>query len=450
MADLSVGLRKLCSEAKKIVNEYVKAGKVKKLKRMYVSYKIEKFEYKKGGGISSQGSYPYIEKEEWDWREIFNLIDVIKKELPSYTKGCKTISKNYKVSESQAESWLSRFIQTFVRETLNERVGDETITDLIVTFIGDLEGNPRQWRLKTWLDGVWMELDEIQIDEGIKVRKPQPADLEFEYPLDIPFFMRTRQTFRHPSAILEINKRVKIRPYVYDELEKIILTLRLYKTGSVFRTRIEWQPKSILSFGGETGRDIAWASSYKYPITKSDLDILPAFMEKIKPLMPTDDSGRLIMSEHTGIALQRYGDTLLKPEPIENKLAYCIMGLEALYLKRVERAELSHKLAQRVAMILGFFGQSPVKAYNVLKKAYEIRSDFVHGSPLRTEEPRKIKALLDEVLEYLRLSLLIFLQLKGKVEKERILALIDNAMLEKQAFEKLEKLLASTRISSVL
>lgn len=445
MADLSILLRKLCSDTWKVVDKHRREKKVKRLKRVYVTYRIKKFEYKKGGGISSQGSFSNTEKEEWDWGELFKLTDTINK-LSIYTKVYKTISRNYEKTEPQAEHWLSRFIQIFVTEALNERVTDETITDLIVTFIGDLEGNPRQWKLKIWLDGIWLEVDEIQVDEGIIIRRPQPADFEFEYPLDQPFLVR-QQPLLHPSAILEINKRVKITPYVYDELERIILTLRLYKIGSIFRMRTSWQPKSILSFGGETGRRSGWVSSYKYPITKSDLDHLPTFAKRIKPLIPIEgDFARLNMSRFSGIAVQRYSDALLKPEPNENKLAYAIMGLEALYLKKTERAELSRRLGQRAATVLKSYGKSPVKVFNILIRAYEIRSDFVHGSPLHEEKPQEMKALLDNVLEYLRLSLLIFLILSEKVEKERILTLIDNAMLERHALEKLEKFFANARI----
>ncbi len=77
-----------------------------------------------------------------------------------------------------------------------------------------------------------MEIDEIRLGKGIIIRKPQPSDFEYEYPSDIyPVFEPPMREL--PSAILEIHKRLKIRPCIYDEHEKLILLLQLYKLGSV-------------------------------------------------------------------------------------------------------------------------------------------------------------------------------------------------------------------------
>mgnify|MGYP000412652501 CR=1 FL=1 len=50
-----------------------------------------------------------------------------------------------------------------------------------------------------------MKVDEIEIEKGIIIRKPTVSDIEYEYPLGMPFFERTP----HPSAILEIKKAYK-------------------------------------------------------------------------------------------------------------------------------------------------------------------------------------------------------------------------------------------------
>jgi len=35
--------------------------------------------------------------------------------------------------------------------------------EYIVTFIHDLGGNPIEWEIRIWLEGIWMNVDEIEI-----------------------------------------------------------------------------------------------------------------------------------------------------------------------------------------------------------------------------------------------------------------------------------------------
>jgi len=272
--------------------------------------------------------------------------------------------------------------------------------------------------LKVWLEGIWLDIEEISIEKGITIRKPQPSDLEYEYPVGMPLLSVHYESMHHPSAILEITKRTRNRSEISIEIEKIILALQLYKIGSVNKILAEWRPKSILNFGGTTSSFIRWwATTYKYPITEEDVKTLPQFINMIKPLIPTDNkTGRPLSSNPIGIAILRYQDSLFKPEAIENKIAYTIMGLEALYLKANEREELSHRLAQRTAKMMESFNEPPIKVYNIVKNAYEIRSSFVHGSHVSVEDPRKTKEILDKIIDYLRKSILIFLQI-GKEKR---------------------------------
>jgi len=64
-------------------------------------------------------------------------------------------------------------------------------------------------------------------------------------------------------------------------------------------------------------------------------------MNLIEKRIESDEkSGRILVDNYIGIALSRYQDVLLKIEPIPNKIAYAIFGLEALYLKGGGRGEL--------------------------------------------------------------------------------------------------------------
>lgn len=424
-------LEDLLKQAAKICEEWKRNGRICKEPCLYIKQRIEKFEYNEGNINYSSVSSP-IEKEEWRLRDILNLIDTIKEEVPAYKEVSKILAETYNTTQPQADFWLDKFLQL----SLTRYLEGKNPTDMIVTFIGDLNDSPRKWKIEVWLEGVWMDVEKINIEKGVIIRKTQKSDLEIEY--EYPFVPPFRGGFvRAPSAILEINKRVKFMPFVYPDLEKLILILQLYKVGSVNKIQVKWDPKSILHSGAISYTHDIRTITYKYPLSENDAKPISKFIERISPLLPTDEHGRALSSNPIGIAILRYQDSLLKPEAIENKIAYSIMGLETLYLKAAEREELSHRLAQRVAKVLGFFNETPIKTYKIIKEAYEVRSNFVHGSP-QVGEPSKMKEVLDKTIDYLRRSILVFLQIGKK--KDDFITLIDKAMLDSQAAEELRKI----------
>jgi F0F1-type ATP synthase alpha subunit len=117
------------------------------------------------------------------------------------------------------------------------------------------------------------------------------------------------------------------------------------------------------------------------------------------------------------------------------------MCLEALYLKENERQELDHRLGQRVAKLFNQFNHEPLEVYNKIKRSYEIRSSFVHGSPISKDQQNEASKLAQDILEYARVSIIIQLQLKVVMDKDKFLNLLDNSLLNKQANEKLQSLI---------
>lgn len=413
-------------------NNWKNEGKLKKKKRDYVRYVVTEFDY---NSMRFSWSHETITKEEWDLWDIYNLVDSLK--TSTQFKSCATaISETYNVSEDRAEYWLSRFAYRVVSKFLEGNLDFKTVTSLIVDFINELGGNPVEWNITAWLDGIYMETEQIEIDRGVVIRRPKPQDVEYEFsPLEVVPDI----SFEVPSAVLEINKRIKIEPNSYPELEKILISLRLYKLGSVNVGQIKWKPNSILG-----SRSILHphprAITYTYSLTDDDKESLSTFVREIKDKLPVEEeTGKPLSSHPIGIAILRYQDALSKPEAIENKIAYAIMGLEALYLKTEERQELSHRLAQRVAKVMKAFNEPPVKVYNIVKDGYEIRSNFVHGSTFNEEDTHNTKDLLNKIAEYLRRSILVFLLVPK--EKDAFIGLIDNAMLENSAEKKLQQLI---------
>ena len=439
---LATLLWKFSKEVIDIVKGLRESGKIHKVKQVYFTTKIEKFEYDKGvKGYSA--SSDHIEKEEWNWINILITVEDSIKKLPSFKNVAKSMSEIYAKTQSQTEFWLSRFCAILARKFL-EGLTDETVVDLITTFINDIEGSPKTWNPTVWLQGIWLGIDKIQPIDRIVFRRPTPKDLQFEYPAYIvsPLSAGTFFPRVSPSTILEIKHRAKNQREMHEELEKLTVTLRLYKVGSVEKIRTEWRSKTVISFGGTTFSSFPIGEAYKYGLDSTDTEPLKNFIERIKPLIPVEAiRGGTESVDYTVIAIRQYQDSILKPETHEGRLTKAIMSLEALYLKPMEAGELAHRLSQRVARTLSLLGYQPLEVYNIVGRAYDIRSKFIHGSQIKKEERQNIANLAEKIIDYARISIVIHLQLRaGDVDKERFLALVDNSLLNENALTKLKKL----------
>ncbi len=81
-------------------------------------------------------------------------------------------------------------------------------------------------------------------------------------------------------------------------------------------------------------------------------------------------------------------------------ISYC-MALESLFT--VGKSEINHKIAERVALLLGSSQQSKEDLFQLVKSAYNYKSTLVHGQHLKGEEDKltNISRQLDEVLRAL-------------------------------------------------
>ncbi|MEE9341951.1 MAG: hypothetical protein V3V21_09895 [Thermoplasmata archaeon] len=70
-------------------------------------------------------------------------------------------------------------------------------------------------------------------------------------------------------------------------------------------------------------------------------------------------------------------------------------------------------------------------------RSYEIRSTYVHGGFLENDKRSSIEKNLRRILNYLRVSIVIFLQMQNEEGKDAFIALLQHSMLEEKAQEKL-------------
>lgn len=393
----------------------------------------------------NEGDFNYGMNYEQNFKEDIDLIPLLLNEnyknMPEFSRAKENVSAFFDKNEKEAEFLISRFVQVVIRDSV-KGVSEERLVELTHLFIRDLEGSQKIWHPLIWLTGIWIvEEENIQIGQ-LTFRRPKEQDLEREYNLELfpPFIDNFPRNL--PMAVLEYTLKAKGQPEVLYEIEKIIHLLRLFRVGSVEDIRIFWRSDSLIDFHGESIKSNIYYPSYKYPISKNDVSKFEEFQHIISPLLPIGlMKPETVEMDYSIIAIKRYEDALLKNEPNESKITYAIMSLEALYFKENEKEELQHRLSQRLAKIMKLCDFKPLEVYHTLRRAYDIRSSFVHGELIPKDSLKGTPDLVNKIIEYDRLSIILFLQLKQKMDKDKFLNLVDNSLLEEESSKKLSELI---------
>jgi hypothetical protein len=104
-----------------------------------------------------------------------------------------------------------------------------------------------------------------------------------------------------------------------------------------------------------------------------------------------------------------------------------VMGLESLLTFRKDKGENAFKLGLRVARLLGHVGFKTVDVRSSVEESYNLRNKIVHGLYLQEEKARRVRELLPQALNFLRISLVSFL-LNLEMGTDRFLRMIDDSL----------------------
>ena len=147
------------------------------------------------------------------------------------------------------------------------------------------------------------------------------------------------------------------------------------------------------------------------------------------------------------VALEYYNEALDISISQPNKIiSTIIMGLEALYTTK--DCDLAYTLRMRITALFNILGITDTSILNIIKKGYDVRSDYAHGGIYRKQKWKKLlevglfendEECIRYFLNILRVSLLIVLILNNKtinnkkVDISYFQNLIDETMLGKQS-----------------
>lgn len=159
---------------------------------------------------------------------------------------------------------------------------------------------------------------------------------------------------------------------VNEEMEKVILALRLFKEGYI-----------RIIFNVKKGRHIATSFSLikglrsnerPYFLARSELDILKEFHEEFTDIAWKKKESKTPL----GIALSRFTDGYERIK-LEDRIIDYMIGLEALYLRGDGMGEFRYKMAHRASILLSSCKEKRKELFPKIKDSYKLRSHIVHG-----------------------------------------------------------------------
>ena len=307
-------------------------------------------------------------------------------------------------------------------------------------------------KLTAPMEGIFGDFEEINFGNRIKIRRITNEEKEsITQQALFPSLVTVPKTgIWHLEFLLEgfytHAKGTSIKTStVTNEFKEIVTALRLFKSGSVGYSYVK--TKTLTWTTNQMGTSYGWGYSRQgiidiksYELKKSEKPELLSLWRKyskFRKSLGSLDTGRFF-----NLAIKWF-NMGVEENDYENKIIDFFVSFEALCLP--ERSELSYRLSNRVALLLGRDCEESEKIRKFMIKAYKIRSDIVHGakvSPIFIDgEKIHLRDFSKKVEQYLRDVLKTFLVLSGSHKKQaEIIELIDKALLDVKIRKKIHRL----------
>lgn len=328
--------------------------------------------------------------------------------------------------------------------------------ELLANFLKSINNGP----VPGWCD---IEVYGVQL-EGIKnitfaiddrrftFRQFSVADFEVEESLD-NLLGTSGFNMTHPDSFLRIEMNTWNPHELQVEALKATAILRLFRVCSAKFGRQTYDAASLYMplKGTLHPREKHLDSGHNVTITSKTVEQLRRFWVLVESKLPRElhDSMNQDITP-ISIAYERYCDSLQTNRPVERKISYAIMGLEAIYLGEKQTQELMYRLKLGVSKALSKLGLKIKDIQTHLKLGYEVRSRFVHGGGLSEGEKRKYEVkgislgvLAFTLLDYLRISILHLII--SRQSKKDFLTLLEESFVDGSRDNELQLLMASEK-----
>ncbi|GEM_PF-4742613 len=208
---------------------------------------------------------------------------------------------------------------------------------------------------------------------------------------------------------------------VADRMHQVITALRLIKPGRIGLPVIMFRNLDWIPEGGPV-----WLSAASIPaddpfnIEAPDGDVAARILESLQEV-----------PRYLDLAMHRFNLSYERSR-LDDRLIDQMISLEALYAKD-SHAELGYRMSIRGALATGVGYADRRDKFNWLRKAYETRSDIVHGEELRDTKIAGRKVTLHDLVTFaeqnVRESIRFFLSHPVRTNQIKVLNDIDNKAL---------------------
>lgn len=434
-------ISELIEQLKNLISIGFETNNIVKKKFAFIKINCTEVNYSNGShGFSS--STEEVEKEEWVWLEWFEALEKIKSS-EVFVKCSKKIYDELTEHKVNANFYLTKLLSEIAEKIIdlqeNKVLLEKTLNSLIITFIMDIHNLPVEWKVKLWIEGIYLEDENLILNDNITLRRPICNDLNEEYNLNnISLELMTGlDKAEITPAIIEFTYKAKESHEALEYSKNLLKVLSLFEIGNVIERKYEITSNSITRFASKNKKSREGFNNQVYFLEKGKVKELNKFFEIILPILNGLNS---FNDKAVELALERYFDSL-NEKNLDKRIALSISSLESLYLKKTEGGEITRRLAQRVSLLIREVGK--LKSLEVLgkvTKAYDIRSDYIHGS-YNDEKKEKKEEIVKSILEYTRLSILTFLLISPTYDKDKLLNSLDSSMVDENQNQNLKKLL---------
>ena len=380
----------------------------------------EEIEYQKMRTIDRNEDY-VVTGGGWDTEFIkekflntFKLDQVIPN-TTSYSTLLEHLNRSYDLKQDQ----YVRIIESYVSHIL-EHGKTEQITKRLIE---DLHGIHSSWRNVVKLRGLVVK-GQVTVGKYL-FRDITKKDLTVK----VRSYFRSQNMLNFPHSILEFNNDYIAGHENQQEIIKLLEVLILYTPSAITYQGYKMNPTSLdhTIWGGELGTTVQLPDKPVFMLSKRDTKNMESFIEHLMPKIGIVSHQKT--NTPINIAYQRYKDSLTRIIGLDEKLTYSIMGLEALLLSG--NHELSYQLRIKSAKLLGYLNETPEDVAKNIKKAYSIRSKYLHGSILREKKIDEANELLDSCRNYLRKVILYWLyhEIHTEKQKKRFLENIEKSLI---------------------
>ncbi len=321
----------------------------------------------------------------------------------SFVVTVDALKTRFNLSDEDAERNVTTFMTSFL-EKADNRFTPKVLAETVSLFMNELSGNPIRYDIHAALEGVILHPDVTCVfTDGTKLI-PDLKDQVFDSLIELTI----------TGNLIDAQ----------DKLITVLHILRLYRLAVVCAFEGYFVPASFFNKSVRMSQQVCEVI-YHYDVTQADIENLKAFYERMMPLVQNSFQNQ--KHKYICVALERYGDALVRPGLWAQRITLAITSLEALLLKPKERVGLSRRLGQRLVILLSKFDYKPSETYDSIIHAYDVRSTYIHGGV--AEEDAGLEDLCTDILEITRACIVILLQMLDQ-DKNKIVALLDKAMID--------------------